>query len=586
MTDDQEVLQLFIEEARDYLGGIENDLLQLEVQGGNLDDELVNKVFRSVHSIKGSAGCLGFSKIQAISHALETILSFIRDRTLIPLPQIISVLLGGFDLLARLAETPLDDSENITEQLSHLDDLIREVIPPRMEEILDATPVYGIPRLGELLIQESLVTEADIEEMLAQQKQLKEDFEKAPQDPGQSKQPGKNGNGHGSIRVDTGKLDHLLNIVGEAVISQAHVMQMSSQLEGLLAEEVRESMARLEQDLRLLQSQIMNIRMVPIGPMLERFHRVVRDLALSTGKKIDLVISGEETEIDKTILEKLGDPLKHMIRNAIDHAIEPPELRISLGKPENSSIMLSAYHEGGSIVIEISDDGRGLNREAILAKARKLGLVHGEPLSDEQVYALIFHPGFSTAEQVTDISGRGVGMDVVKRNLEALRGRIEIQTEKGQGSTFRLRLPLTMAIVDGLLIRIQDSHYVLPLAQVEECVDLTQEEFQSHHGRNVFTLRGKLIPYLRLGDFFHAERKNPTLEQIAIVGVAGERIGLVVDEVIGDLQTVIKPLGNAYLDAELFSGATIMGSGEVALIVDVPNLVRLAQEEEEGFLVA
>lgn len=581
---DNELVSLFVEESKEYLSGIENDLLQLEAQGSNIDNDLVNKVFRSVHSIKGSAGCLNFPRIQEIAHALETLLSFIRDRTLVPLPRIVTFLLAGFDLLSQLVDSPANSNDvDVSAQLGCLESLIEEVRPKA------APPPPEIPSLlGEILIQEGVVEESDITDALAQQKKLGEilvEQEKATPEqinealskqrsPQLKQAPQTNS----SIRVDTTKLDQLLNIVGEVVISQAHVTQLSNQLDGLEANELKSVLARLERDIRALQGYIMNIRMVPIGPVLHRYHRIVRDLSMSLNKQIDLVIHGEDTEIDKTIIEQLGDPLKHMIRNAIDHGIEKPEVRRAAGKPETGTVVLSAYHEGGSIVIEIADDGKGLAREAILQKAKKQGLIHEETLSDEQVFALIFHPGFSTAEKVTDVSGRGVGMDVVKKNIEALRGRIEIHSEEGQGSTFRLRLPLTMAIVDGLLVRIADSHYVLPLAQVEECVALVDEELP--HDRHLFTLRGKLLPYVRLREFFHIAGEKPRIEQIAVVGVEGERIGLVVDEVVGDLQTVIKPLANAYLNSDVFSGATIMGNGEVALIVDVPNVARMAREEE------
>ncbi len=352
--------------------------------------------------------------------------------------------------------------------------------------------------------------------------------------------------------------------------------------EGSFAEEMLAVLDRLERNTRSLQGQIMNICMIPIGPMLHQYHRVVRDLGIAQGKKIELVIRGEETEIDKTIVEKLNDPLKHMIRNSIDHGLESIAERLSQGKEEAGTITLSAYQEGGSIVIEVADDGKGLDKEAIIAKAKKLGLVGKEELGDEQVHSLIFRPGFSTSESVTDLSGRGVGMDVVKRNIEALRGQIQISTECNVGTTFRLRLPLTMAIVDGVLVHIAQSHFVLPIAQVEECVELTPENVEEAHGRYYFSLRGKLIPYIRLREYFDIEGEPPFIEQIVIVGVEGERIGLVVDEVIGDVQTVIKPLGIGRIKAENFSGATIMGNGDVAFILDVLNVVRRAQDSERS----
>ncbi|HBN10230.1 MAG TPA: hypothetical protein DD435_16860 [Cyanobacteria bacterium UBA8530] len=563
--DNSELLQLFVVESMEYLGGIESDLLLIESNGEDIDPELVNKVFRAVHSIKGSAGCLGFTRIMELAHAMETILSLVREKELSPTLHVVSVLLEGFDLLSQMIGRAFSSNEiDVSEQVAVLETLANESSLKKKIQPLSRKQSKRLDDASEALVQE-------FELEVSQDKST-------PFNESSSKQKSAS---QSSIRVDTSKLDQLLNVIGEVVISQSHVLQLSGQLEGAVADELRSVLARLERNTRSLQGQIMNIRMIPIGPVLKQFQRLVRDLSISQNKKINLLIQGEETEIDKTIIENLGDPLKHMIRNSVDHGIESAEARRQAGKSETGTLVLSAYQEGGNIVIELSDDGMGLDRDAILHQAKNKGLVGEEALTDDQINALIFHPGFSTSAVVTDLSGRGVGMDVVKRNIEALRGRVEIISERGMGTTFRLRLPLTMAIVEGLLVRIAENHYVIPLAHVEECLELSQVEVEEAHGRYFVSLRGKLIPYVRLREFFRIKETRPRVEQIAIVGEESDKVGLVVDEVIGDFQTVIKPLGNSQMNSEHFSGATIMGNGDVALILDVPNIVRSAQEEEE-----
>ncbi|HEY9766335.1 MAG TPA: chemotaxis protein CheA, partial [Chroococcales cyanobacterium] len=462
--DNSELLQLFVMESMEYLDGIESDLLLIESNGENIDLELVNKVFRAIHSIKGSAGCLGFTRIMELSHTLENILSLVREKNLSPTLHVVTILLEGFDLLSRMIEKAFSSNDiDVSEQVAILESLANE------SSLKKKPAPFSRKEIGRL--DEGPSPEADASEALVRQFMLKVDQDKATPPIESSKHKSAS---QSSIRVDTSKLDQLLNVVGEVVISQSHVLQLSGQLQGAVADELRSVLARLERNTRSLQGQIMNILMIPIGPVLKQFQRLVRDLSISQNKKINLVIQGEETEIDKTIIENLNDPLKHMIRNSVDHGIESAEARRQAGKSETGTIVLSAFQEGGNIVIELSDDGMGLDRDAILRQAKNKGLVGEEPLTNDQINALIFQPGFSTSSVVTDLSGRGVGMDVVKRNIEALRGRVEITSEKGVGTTFRLRLPLTMAIVEGLLVRIAENHYVIPLAHIEECVELSQ----------------------------------------------------------------------------------------------------------------
>lgn len=379
-----------------------------------------------------------------------------------------------------------------------------------------------------------------------------------------------------SIRVDAEKLDQLINLVGELVIAGAGTSLTAQGGDTAAMLEAASTMNRLIEEVR---DNALNLRMVQIGDTFNRFQRVVRDVAKQLGKDIHLVIDGAETELDKTVVEKIGDPLMHLVRNSMDHGIETAVVRTAAGKPAQGTLRLNAFHDAGSVVIEVSDDGGGLPREKILNKAVERGIVAtGQSLSDREIYTLIFEPGFSTAEQVSDLSGRGVGMDVVRRNIEALRGAIEIDSIPGQGTTIRIRLPLTLAIIDGFLVGIGESSYVIPLDLMEECVELPPGQ----RGANHINLRGQLLPFLRLRQLFELPAASlDTREQIVIVQFGQSRAGLVVDALHGEFQTVIKPLGAMFNDLSGISGSTILGSGEVALILDVPNLIHKVVRETE-----
>ena len=382
--------------------------------------------------------------------------------------------------------------------------------------------------------------------------------------------------GADTIRVDTDKLDQLINMVGELVIANANINQQARRIGDNSLLESAFSLSRLVEDIR---DRAMKVRMVPIGETFNRFRRTVRDFSRSTGKDIRLLISGSETELDKGVIEKIGDPLMHLIRNSADHGIEERDVRVALNKPENGVIHLHAYQETGSIVIEISDDGSGLNREKILKKAVERGIISpGKELSDREINNLIFEPGFSTAQKVTNVSGRGVGMDVVKRNIEALRGSVEVESHEGRGTTVRIRLPLTMAIIDGFMIKSGGSFYIIPLDMLDECLEMSDAEKQQSFKRNYFSLRGKPLPFLRLRDIFKEPGGLNHREHMVVVRYGGERTGLVVDELHGEVQVVIKSLGRVYRDINGISGATILGDGTVALILDVPGLVRTAEK--------
>lgn len=382
------------------------------------------------------------------------------------------------------------------------------------------------------------------------------------------------------IRIDANKLDTLINQVGELVITSANVRQLSEQSGNKDLTEASSIMNRLVEDIRDIS---MNIRMVQIGETFRKFERVVHDLSRDMGKKINLRILGGETELDKTVVEKISDPLIHLIRNAVDHGIASPEERKKAGKPETGVITLNAHHDTGNIVIEVSDDGEGLSAEKIFAKAVEVGIANeGQNLTEKEIFSFVFNAGFSTAKEITNISGRGVGMDVVRRNVESLRGSIDIDSEKGKGTTIRIYLPLTLAIIDGFLARVGKSSYVLPLDMVLECIDLSDEYRISRESGNFINLRGEVLPFLNLRDFFNmkdvGDENIEENQSIIVVNYARQKAGLVVDELFGEFQTVIKPLGKIFRNLQGISGATILGNGEVALILDVPRLITSASK--------
>ena len=388
----------------------------------------------------------------------------------------------------------------------------------------------------------------------------------------------------GSIRVSIEKVDELLNSVGELVITQSVLSQLAAPLEGRDAEELRSALGQLERHMRALQESVMRVRMLPISVVFNRFPRLVRDLGQKLGKKIELRLTGDSTELDKTVLEKIGDPLVHLVRNAMDHGIEMPEVRIAAGKSAHGVIELNAYHKGGNVVVEVIDDGGGLKRDKILAKARERGLVGpDEELSEERVFNLIFAPGFSTADVVSDLSGRGVGMDVVKRNINELGGHVQILSTPGKGSMVRIRLPLTLAILDGQLARVGNEVYVVPIVSIVETIQARQEQVSSIAARaQVFRLRDDYLPIVRLYDLFGVEPQHTDLLDglLMIVEADGKRVGLFVDELMSQQQVVIKSLETNFRPVLGLAGATMLGDGRVALILDIPGVISRFQNKE------
>ncbi len=380
-----------------------------------------------------------------------------------------------------------------------------------------------------------------------------------------------------SIRVGIDKVDSLINLVGELVITQSMLSQLSSNFEMSDIERLNNGLEQLLQNTKELQESVMRIRMLPISFAFNRFPRMIRDLAAKTGKKVNLIVNGEQTELDKTVMEQIGDPLVHLVRNAIDHGIEPSEERIAQGKPEDGTITLDAYHRGGNIVVEISDDGRGIDPEKIRTKAIEKGIIGGnEELSKSQIYDLLFEPGFSTAAVVSDISGRGVGMDVVRRNIKSLGGRIEVESELGSGSVFRVYLPLTLAILDGQLVRVGDQTYIIPLISIVESLQIKPELVNRASGNTIlYRLREDNVPIIPIYQEFNIDADNKELENglLVVVESAGQKIGLLVDDLLAQQQVVIKSLESNYKRVEGISGATILGDGSVSLIIDIPGLI-------------
>lgn len=370
--------------------------------------------------------------------------------------------------------------------------------------------------------------------------------------------------------------------VGELVIVQSRLSQLAQAGAGAATQTLHAISEDIERLAGELRDTMMVLRMVPVATLFGRFRRLVHDLARDTGKDIELNTEGESTEVDKTVIERLADPIIHLIRNSCDHGLETADKRIAAGKPATGQVTMSARQAGGEVVIDLRDDGRGIDLDRVRAKAEAQGLLQpGQAASEHDLLQLIFHPGFSTAREVTNLSGRGVGMDVVKRTIESLRGTIDIASTPGVGSTISLRIPLTLAIIDGLLVRVGTARYVIPLAAVEECIELTSEEDRRSRGRSLITLRDQLVPFMRLRELFSSDTDPDQHQKIVIISTGSERVGLVVDQIIGSHQTVIKPMSPVHGDVAIFAGATILGDGNVALILDVAQLLALGQQQEE-----
>ena len=674
--------QTFIVEARELLQAMEESLLQLESEPGDLD--AIGAVFRAAHTIKGSAGLFGLTPIVSFTHIVEDVLDRLREGSVSVDAELIAVLLKSGDHMLELidvvasrgeqlqqpalereaalrqalqvfqapasagatdsASAPVvSDDEQSADRLWHISlrfgvDVFRNGMDPlsflrylntlgqmiqvttitdsipaveawdpeschlgfeidfrsaaghaAINEVFDfvredcgveITPVNETPDHVEPTGTE-LVSQPEHSPMVASG-ELLGDQRAVPRTPATatatataverpssaSEQKNKDGR---YVRVNADKLDELINLVGELVIASAGASLLAKSCDNDPLQEASSTVSGLVEQ---ILDGALHLRMIPIGDTFNRFRRVVRDVSQELGKDIDLIINGAETELDKTVVEKIGDPLMHLLRNSMDHGIESAEARRAAGKPAKGHLSLNAYHDSGSIVIEIADDGAGLNRERILDKAQQRGLVAaGASLTDQEIYNLIFEPGFSTAEAVTNLSGRGVGMDVVKRNITLLRGTVDLDSQPGQGTIVRIRLPLTLAIINGFLVGIDQSTYVIPLDMVQECIELDEHNRQLTRDSGYLDLRGEVLPLVYLRDHFNHEGPAARRQNVVVVRYAEHKAGLVVDDLLGEFQTVIKPLGKLFGALRGISGSTILGSGAVALILDIPALL-------------
>ncbi len=492
---------------------------------------------------------------------IESVFDFVRDDCLIHIWPPHSKLADFISSIETLPEDPMRLGEILIKcgalTQKELDLALNAQSDQEMEE-----GTTSQPKIGDVLVNQGAVTAEVVEAAAIKQGKVAEKKTLESQ----------------LIRVPAAKLDQLIDLVGEMVIASAgaNMLARKSGETGLV-----ESTSVISMLVEQIRDSALQLRMVQIGETFTRFQRVVRDTSRELGKDIELVISGSEAELDKSVVEKLGDPLMHLVRNALDHGIESPEVRTAKGKPAKGTLRLNAYHESGAIAIEIIDDGAGMNREKILNKAREREIIGPtQTLTDSEIFGLIFEPGFSTADKVTNISGRGVGLDVVKRNITALRGSVEVESKEGQGSTFRIRLPLTLAIIDGFLVGVGKSSYVIPLGTVVECIELSAKDSTETANRQYINLRGGVLPFVRLREQFEVAEPGGKRENIVVVQYAGQKIGLVVDELMGEFQTVIKPLGSIFKHIKGIGGSTILGSGEVALILDVQSLVALTTAQQ------
>lgn len=659
--------QSFREEAREILVDLETVLLELNEN--RADEELVARVFRGLHTLKGSGAMFGFEAQAAFTHNLENAFDEVRNGRLTISGTLIDLTLSALDQIRAMIEedtgvAPADPAEcaRILAEVGALTGNQKTAVSPAAAKATkDAAPIAPAVTAGEtrewhvrfapgpemllngtdpfLLLNElralgGLAVRADMSALpplaeiepercyvawdlvlstAAEREAIRDVFifvedacelliepftetgacdaaaissdaaplEKSPEPLADARRAGTGGRRSydkpdtaTSLRVPAAKLDQFVDLVGELVTVQARLSELAGRREDAEISEVSEQVERLTSALR---ENSMNIRMVPIRATFEKFRRLVHDLARDLGKDVELTIEGAETELDKTVIEQLGDPLMHLIRNSMDHGIETPEKRRAAGKRPTATVHLSARHSGASVLIEVSDDGAGINADAVRGRAVEKGLIAADAvLSETDTFALIFEPGFSTAAEITDVSGRGVGMDVVRRNVEGLRGSIDVASTSGEGTRVTLRLPLTLAIIDGLLVDVGGKNFVLPLANTLECIELSREDVVRANGKHLVSVRGEVIPYIRLREYFDIRGRALDIEQIMVVETEGGRYGFVVDQVLGDCQTVIKNLGRFYRHVTVISGATILGNGTVALILDPERLVQEA----------
>ncbi|RSY81475.1 chemotaxis protein CheA [Sphingomonas koreensis] len=655
----QDPIAAFRVEAGDLLDQIEHGLLDLT---GRLDDrELVDEVFRGLHTLKGSGAMFGFDALATFTHHCETAFDRVRKGLAPATQELVAVILSARDhmrllidgdqdqatgdaILARLQAAidaaggvpdsiaapieqaaagdgptsksgwrlrfrlPADAMANGTNPLMLLDELrdlgdcAVRALTDRIPPLADLAPAenhvgWEVELRGDVpmsAIEDVFIFVMDDMELSCEPLDVQTEEAPAgtPAPPAATVEAGSPSarataaaKADESVRVPAERLDELMDRVGELVIAQSRLSQLAQGSgHDMVLRSVSEEIERLAGELR---DTMMVLRMVPVASLFNRFRRLIHDLSRETGKSIELLTEGEATEVDKTVIERLADPMVHLIRNACDHGLETPDQRAAAGKDSTGTVRLSAHQAGGEVVITIQDDGRGIDRDRVRAKAEAQGLIQpGQLLADQDLFQMIFHPGFSTAAQVTNLSGRGVGMDVVKRTIESLRGAIDVASAPGKGSTITLRIPLTLAIIDGLLVRVGTGRYVIPLAAVEECLELPLEEDLRTRGRSFITLRDSLVPFLRLREMFACGTRPDAFQKIVVIATGTERVGLVVDQIIGSHQTVIKSMSALHHNVTTFAGATILGDGGIALILDVAQLVDIGRNQEERLRAA
>lgn len=619
VEEDSEIFLEFLSESHDHLEESESNILTIEEDPSDL--ELINAIFRGIHSIKGSAGFLGLTDMQKLSHELETLLDMARKGEITITQEIIGVCLNSIDVLRKLRENlaikvdkilgkVADSNSSPKEQPINIQPIIDKILSilnketnqnkgvvekqcdtdvPMSESTQADTSQTGKPEgesregyLGEILVDDGVISQEQLDKAL-QEKDRKigeilvdegvttpDKIDKALQQQSLQRQSGLQSR---TVKVDTNKLDSLFDLVGELVISTTLI---SGEMKSTNNNGSSKNLPQLNKITKDIQNQVMSMRMVSLKQTFQKMSRLVRDVSKQAGKQIKLQISGEETELDKNVIEEIADPLVHILRNSIDHGIEPENERVDKGKPKEGTVRLSAFHKGGNIVIEIEDDGKGLQKDRILKKAIEKGIIKDQSeTSDNQIYNLIFAPGFSTAEKVTNISGRGVGMDVVKRNIDKLRGKAEVTSHEGKGTLVTIKLPLTLAIIDGIVVKVGNMKYIIPTISIEESLRPKQEEINTIKNKGeVINMRGNLFPLVRLHKLYNIQTTmtNPWDAIAVIVETEGGRISIMVDELLGQQQVVIKSLGERFKNVKGISGGAILGDGKVGLILDVSGI--------------
>ncbi|EHC5632251.1 response regulator [Campylobacter coli] len=619
MEDMQEILEDFLVEAFELVEQIDHDLVELETNPEDL--ELLNRIFRVAHTVKGSSSFLNFDVLTKLTHHMEDVLNKARHGELKITPDIMDVVLESIDrmktllnsirdngndtaigmdiepICARLTAISEGESPNGVENETPVEAPQKEEPAPKPEPEVDVNQLSDseveaeIERLLKARKAEDQARRAQKKQNTAASTTSKPAASTPKAENMEKKVPASGGGGGGmdqTIRVEVKRLDHLMNLIGELVLGKNRLLKIYDDVEERyegekFLEELNQVVSQLSIITTDVQLAVMKTRMQPIAKVFNKFPRVVRDLSRELGKQIELEITGEETELDKSIVEEIGDPIMHMIRNSCDHGVEDPATRAANGKPEKGIVQLKAYNEGNHIVVEITDDGKGLDANGLKAKAIEKNLIterEADQMTDKEAFALIFKPGFSTAAKVTNVSGRGVGMDVVKTNIEKLNGVIEIDSELGKGSSFKLKIPLTLAIIQSLLVGTQEEFYAIPLASVLETVRVPIDDIYTIEGKNVLRLRDEVLSLVRLSDVFGVKQVLESGDQtyVVVIGVAESKLGIIVDTLVGQEEIVIKSMGDYLQNIQGIAGATIRGDGRVTLIIDVGAMMDMAKE--------